>query len=100
MNWSMTLKRAGVVEQVKSGEVSDPFWSIAVQSPGAPVATIEAKVSHWGEHVSVNFSVSLQCPQSKSYIEEAAKLAFITATRFVNEAVSKFDSGMPMLPTG
>jgi hypothetical protein len=102
MYWSSLIKRQGTVEQANSGIVEDPFWFLACQAKvaGVPLATVESKVSHWGQHVSVSFSVSLQCPQAQGQIEEAARLAYVTATRFVNDAVSRLDSGMPMLPTG
>lgn len=102
MKWIMELKRGGVVEQATSGYVEDPFFWLASQARLAdiPLATVEAKVAHWGDHVSVSFSVSLQCPQAQGQIEEAGKLAFTTATRFVNDAVSRMDRNMPMLPTG
>lgn len=81
--------------------MEDPYYWLASQAVGmgAPLATIESKVSHWGNHVSVSFSVTLQCSQAQGYIEDAAKLAFTTATRFVNEAASRFDRDMPLLPT-
>lgn len=102
MFWTCTIKRRGVVEKQASGYTEDPYWWLAcqTQAAGIPVSTVEAKVSHWGEHVSVSFSVSLQCPQAQGQIEDAGRLAYTTATRFVNDAVSRLDSGMPMLPTG
>ena len=89
------------MEREQSGFTPDPFWSLVCEAraAGHPPATVESKVSHWGNNVSVSFSVSLQCDQSKQHIEAAAQLAFTAATRFVNEAVARFDSSMPMLPT-
>lgn len=92
------------MQQASSGYLEDPFMNLltskADQTGSMPAATVESKVSHWGNHISVSFSVTLQCPQSRAHIEYAAQLAFTTATRFVNEAVSRLDGGMPMLPTG
>ncbi len=102
MQWTSKIKRRGVVEQSNSGYVPDPLWVLG-NTPkefGLPKATVESKVSHWGEHVSISFSVTLECPQTQEHVAEAARMAFITATRFVNEAVSRLDSSMPMLPTG
>lgn len=104
MLWHMEVKRGGVVEQQNSGQLQDPFWNLAAGAQtehrqAMPTATVEAKVSHWGQHVSVGFTISIQCPQSQQHIEYASQLAYVTATRFVNDAVSRLDSSMPMLPT-
>jgi hypothetical protein len=98
MQWHMEIKRGGVVEETHSGQLQDPFWNLALESRGQP-ASVEAKVSHWGQHVSVAFKITIQCPQTKDHIEYASHLAYRTAVRYVNDAVSRLDSSMPLLPT-
>ena len=93
------------MEQQGSGQLQDPFWNLALNvrdehQRAMPSATVESKVSHWGQHVSVGFTVTIQCPQTQEHIQFASQLAYVTATRFVNDAVSRLDSSMPMLPTG
>jgi hypothetical protein len=106
MIWKMELKRGGVTEMATSGSLESRDFLHLLESvrqtkqAGLSTTRVESKVSHWGDHISVSFSVSLECPQTLENIEYAAKLAFVTATRFINEAVSQFDQSMPMLPTG
>lgn len=89
------------MEQHTTGQLEDPFWALAASAKElGHMATVETKVSHWGQHVSVGFTISIQCPQTRAHLEYAAQLVFVTATRFVNDAVSRLDSSMPLLPTG
>lgn len=87
------------MEHSTSGQMNDPFLALASGTNPDQRTLLETKVSHWGQHVSVSFSISIQCPQTQPHIEYAARLIFNTATRFVNDAVSRLDGSMPMLPT-
>lgn len=87
------------MEQQQGGILPDPVWIMGTATQGGPKSTVEARVSHWGDHVSISFSVSLECPQTESYLQAAGEHAARTATSFVNELASRFDVNMPMLPT-
>jgi len=84
--------------QSQSG--SDPKWDMGLAAQTGPKASVEMRVVHWGDHVSVSCSVTLECPQTEQYMQLAGEHALNTATRFVNEAASRFDQGMPLLGTG
>ncbi len=88
------------MEQQQGGELPDPVWAMGTAAQSGPTSTIEARISHWGDHVSISFSVSLECPQTEAYMQAAAEHASGTATSYVNELASRFDKTMPMLPTG
>lgn len=79
---------------------SDPLWDIGLSASSGPKANVDFRVAHWGENVSVSCTVALECAQTEVHLQAAAQHAFTQATRFVNEAVSRFDQSMPMLPTG
>lgn len=100
MNYKMELKRGGRVEQQQGGVLPDPVWDMGLAAQGVPKASVEARISHWGDHVSISFTVTLECPQSEGYLQLAAEHAARTATSFVNEMASRFDTAMPLLPTG
>lgn len=101
MNWQMEVKRGGVVEQSGGGTLPDPIWKIGQDAieQGTPKARVEGRISHWGDHVSISFSVSIECVQTQLHIQQAAQYAASETTRFVNELASRFDRDMPMLPT-
>jgi len=88
------------MEQQQGGTLPDPAWAMGVAAQGGPKSTIEARISHWGDHVSISFSVSLECPQTDAYMQAAAELASGVAASYINELASRFDNTMPMLPTG
>lgn len=104
MTWTMITKQGDFVTQT-SGQAPDPVKAIAdraahFKSLGQPTATVGTKISHWGDGLSVNFSISVECPQTQPDLEYAAQVLFYTATRFVNEAMYRFDPNLPLLPTG
>ena len=68
--------------------------------PQYPKARVTMRLSHWGDHVSVACEISLECVQMQDRMERAGAHALNTAARFVNEATSRFDRSMPLLPTG
>lgn len=79
---------------------SDPLWELGLAAQKGPKANVDFRISHWGDSVSVSCTVALECAQTEAHLQAAAQHAFTQATRFVNDAVSRFDQSMPMLPTG
>lgn len=89
------------MEQQQGGTLpDDPVWNMGITAQGGPKSTVEARVTHWGDHVSLSFSVTLECPQTEAYLRAAGEHASRVATSFVNELASRFDKNMPLLPTG
>jgi len=87
--------KENVMQQTE--HVPDPFWNLT-GDPNVPKATVQTEVSRshdlGGGWVKCSFVVSVVCPQTKPYIEAAAKLVFETAMGYVNDGMSHLAPGL------
>ena len=75
-----------------SAIIPDPFWELGIQAraAGTPLARVTINVGCGEEYgrVKCSTTVSLECPQSKGALDQAAALAFETALGYTNDGMS------------
>lgn len=75
-----------------SAIVPDPFWELGNQArmSNSPTARITINVGCGEEYgrVKCSTTVSLECPQTKAHMDQAAALAFETALGYTNDGMS------------
>jgi hypothetical protein len=87
----------------QTSEVPDPYWQMALdaKASGHPTARISVTAVHgieYGEK-KCSVTVSIECPQSKPHMDNAALLAFRAAVEYTNDGMSHVAPGVPPLST-
>lgn len=102
MHWHYVLEREGRIVEEREGELpepADPFTRI-IPLQSQTVATISANVQRSLEYGSLkcSFTVTVHCAQDQRSLDYAAQLAFVTATRYVNNGMAILVPGLDPLP--
>ena len=97
MDWSHTIEKEGQVIHYKEGLVSelpgaDPFIRIqqTLAHEGKEPARISANVQRslaYGE-IKVGFTITVNVPQDRRWMDYAAEHLFLLATKYVNDGMS------------
>jgi len=94
MNWTREIKQGDTVTS-QSGQTEDPYWKAAMdaKASGISVARVSSTVtngSDFGQR-KCSTTVSIECPQSKQYMDLAAMLAFKAAVEYTNDGMTYVD---------
>jgi hypothetical protein len=64
--------------------------------PTARIGTTVGRSVEFGE-VKCSFTVTIECPQNKECMDEAAQLVFIKALEYANDGMSHLKPGIPRI---
>lgn len=99
-HWKLSLERDKEIVHEREGYMPDPFWEMSeAMRPGHPSARISSTVqrsTNYGE-LKCSFTISVDCPQTKDWMERAAQYAFGTAVQYVNDGFSFLARELPPL---
>ena len=99
MNWTRRLEKDGEVI-MQEGTLPDPYWAmVSNDAPKASIGTNLHRTAEFdGSWVKCSFTIEVQCPQTRDYMNQAAALLFETALGYVNQGMSHLAPGLPPVP--